>query len=142
MSMYDERLGFENAKQRIPPSKFKMQFFDRECLLTRLPRLKCIRLSYVRSSHLPSKVYQIGFHAFKCPYVNASWVNSNTPFDKLHLRSQLQHDLTPLSGPITCTSVTQKSFHERNIPRSFLERTPSPCLHSGLRPHPTQASIP
>jgi len=33
----------------------------RECLLTRLPHLKCIRLGYVGSSHLAFKMHYVGY---------------------------------------------------------------------------------
>jgi len=50
----------------------------RECLLTRLPPLKCIMLGSMRSSHLPFKMHWVGFRVFKVPYFNACRVISNT----------------------------------------------------------------
>jgi len=54
-----------------------------ECLLTWLPHLKWIRLGSVRSGQLPLKMYEVGFRAFKSPYINACRVNSNTHSDIL-----------------------------------------------------------
>ena len=45
-----------------------------ECLLTRLPHLKCIRLGSVRSSLLPFKMHKVGY------------VRSNVPIP-MHARS-------------------------------------------------------
>jgi len=38
-----------------------MMFTKRECLLTKLPHLKCIRLGSVRSSHLPFEMKKVGY---------------------------------------------------------------------------------
>ena len=38
-------------------------------LFARLPHIKCMRLGYVRSSHLPYDIHPVGLRAFKYPYI-------------------------------------------------------------------------
>jgi len=55
-----------------------MSFQETECLLTRLPQIKCIRLGSVRSSLLPFKMHWVGYVRSSLPTLIACRVNSNT----------------------------------------------------------------
>jgi len=72
--VYDKKV---RASLKSTQSKIHLSPRKRECLLTRLPRLKCIGLGSVRSSHLPFRIYYVGFRAFESTYINAYRVNSN-----------------------------------------------------------------
>jgi len=50
-----------NVGVSLPNHSLRVSNCEWECLLTRLPHLKCFSLFSVRSSHLPFEMHQIGY---------------------------------------------------------------------------------